>query len=206
MKNYKFYLSDIDADTSLKNASSIAVDGEFSGLDPKTDRLQLLQLCDGSEFVHLIKFEKNYNAPNLKEILENNKIKKIFHFGRADLGFLKQHLDINVKNIFDTKIASKICRKFSPHHGLKDLCRDLLNINLSKDYQISDWGKKIDEYNEEQITYACNDVLYLHKIKKELDKILNRENKHNLAEQCFGFLETRTDLDLNGLKIDIFEH
>ena len=206
MKNYKFYLSDIDADTSLKNASSIAVDGEFSGLDPKTDRLQLLQLCDGSDFVHLIKFEKNYNAPNLKEILENNKIKKIFHFGRADLGFLKQHLDIDVANIFDTKIASKIGRKFTSKHGLSDLCRDLLNINLSKEYQTSDWGKSIEEYSEDQITYACKDVLYLHRIKNELEKILKRENKLELAEKCFSFLETRTSLDLAGLTVDIFEH
>ena len=206
MKNYKFYLSDIGADTSLKNASSIAVDGEFSGLDPKTDRLQLLQLCDGSDFVHLIKFEKNYNAPNLKEILENNKIKKIFHFGRADLGFLKQHLNINVANIFDTKIASKVSRKFTPHHGLKDLCRDLINTNLSKEYQTSDWGRSIEEYSEDQITYACKDVLYLHRIKNELEKILKRENKLELAEKCFSFLETRTSLDLAGLTIDIFEH
>ena len=206
MKNYKFYLSDIDADTSLKNASSIAVDGEFSGLNPLTDKLHLLQLCDGSDFVHLVKFEGKYNAPNLKEILENNKIKKIFHFGRADLGFLKQHLDINVKNIFDTKIASKICRKFSPHHGLKDLCRDLINVNLSKVYQTSDWGKTIEEYSEDQIMYACKDVLYLHKIKDELEKILVREKKLALAEQCFNFLETRTTLDLIGLAGDIFEH
>jgi len=206
MKNYKFYLSDLDAKTSLKNASSIAVDGEFSGLDPKTDKLHLLQLCDGTNFVHLIKFEGNYNAPNLKEILENSKIKKIFHFGRADLGFLKQHLDINVKNIFDTKIASKICRKFSPNHGLKDLCRDLININLSKEHQTSDWGKTIKEYSEDQIIYACKDVLYLHKIKDELEKILKRENKLELAEQCFKFLETRTYLDLAGLTGDIFEH
>lgn len=206
MKNYKFYLSDIDADTSLKNASSIAVDGEFSGLDPKTDRLQLLQLCDGSDFVHLVKFEGDYSAPNLKEILENNKIKKIFHYGRADLGFLKQYLNINVKNIFDTKIASKICRKFSPNHGLKDLCRDLLGVNLSKEYQTSDWGKKIEEYREEQISYACKDVLYLHKIKEELIKILEREKKTLLADKCFEFLEIRTNLDLAGLNIDIFEH
>jgi ribonuclease D len=206
MKNYKFYLSDIDDDTSLKNASSIAVDGEFSGLNPLTDKLHLLQICDGSDFVHLIKFEKSYNAPNLKEILENNQIKKIFHFGRADLGFLKKNLNINVKNIFDTKIASKICRKFSPNHGLKDLCRDLINVNLSKEYQTSDWGKKIEEYKEDQVTYACKDVLYLHKIKSELEKILKRENKERLAENCFKFLETRTELDLNGLNIDIFEH
>jgi len=206
MKNYKFYLSDLDAKTSLKNASIIAVDSEFSGLDPKTDKLHLLQLCDGTNFVHLIKFEGNYNAPNLKKVLENSKIKKIFHFARADLGFLKQHLDINVKNIFDTKVASKISRKFTPHHGLKDLCRDLININLSKEHQTSDWGKKIDEYSEDQIAYACKDVLYLHKIKNELEKILKRENKLELAEQCFKFLETRTLLDLAGLTGDIFEH
>ena len=206
MKNYKFYLSDIDGDTSLKNASSIAVDGEFSGLDPKTDKLQLLQLCDGSNFVHLIKFEKNYSAPNLKKILENNKINKIFHFGRADLGFLKYHLDINVKNIFDTKIASKICRKYTTNHGLKDLCKDLLEVNLSKELQSSDWGKSFKEYSEKQIIYACNDVLYLHRIKKELEKILQREKKLPLAEKCFNFLETRTNLDLVGLNIDVFEH
>ena len=206
MKNYKFYLSDLDAKTSLKNASSIAVDGEFSGLDPKTDKLHLLQLCDGTNFVHLIKFEGNYNAPNLKKVLENSKIKKIFHFARADLGFLKQHLDINVKNIFDTKVASKISRKFTPHHGLKDLCRDLISVNLSKEHQTSDWGKKIEEYSEDQIKYACKDVLYLHKIRDELEKILKREYKLELAEQCFKFLETRTALDLVGLSEDIFEH
>ena len=206
MKNYKFYLSDIDANTSLKNASSIAVDGEFSGLNPLTDKLHLIQLCDGSDFVHLIKFENTYNAPNLREILENNGIKKILHFGRADLGFLKKHLDINVVNIFDTKIASKISRKFTNRHGLSDLCRDLVGINLSKEFQTSDWGKKMEEYVEDQITYACKDVLYLHKIKSELEKILKRENKLELAEQCFKFLETRTSLDLAGLTEDIFEH
>jgi len=206
MKNYKFYLSDIDGDTSLKNATSIAVDGEFSGLNPLTEKLHLLQLCDGSNFVHLIKFESIYNAPNLKEILENKKIEKIFHYGRADLAFLKKHLDINVKNIFDTKISSKIGRRFSPNHGLKDLCKDLLKINLSKEQQTSDWGKKIEEFSKDQILYACNDVLYLHKIKNELEKILKRENKLELVKKCFEFLETRTNLDLIGLNEDIFEH
>ena len=206
MKNYKFYLSDIDADTSLKNASSIAVDGEFSGLNPLTDKLHLLQLCDGSDFVHLIKFEGDYNAPNLKEVLENKKIKKILHYGRADLGFLKKHLDINLANIFDTKIASKIGRRFTNRHGLSDLCKDLINVNLSKEHQSSDWGKKIEEYSEDQIKYACKDVLYLHKIRDELEKILKRERKLELAEQCFKFLETRTALDLVGLSGDIFEH
>ena len=200
---YNIHLNDLPAETSLKNATTIAIDGEFSGLNPLTDKLHLLQLCDGSNFVHLIRFKDGYNSPNLKTILENKNIKKIFHFGRADLGFLKQHLNINVKNIFDTKIASKICRKFTNNHGLKDLAKDLINIKLDKEMQTSDWGK--EEYSKEQIKYAASDVLYLHNIKLELEKILKRENKEQLAEKCFEFLETRTNLDLNGLT-DIFEH
>jgi len=200
---YELHLNDLPSETSLKNATTIAIDGEFSGLNPLTDKLHLLQLCDGSDMVHFVKFNGKYNAPHLKTILENEKIKKIFHFGRADLGFLKQHLSINVRNIFDTKIASKICRKFTSNHGLKDLSKDLIGIKLDKEMQTSDWGK--EEYTKEQIQYAANDVLYLHKIKEELEKILKRENKNEIAEECFKFLETRTTLDLNGLG-DIFEH
>ena len=200
---YKIHLNDLPSDTSLKNATTIAVDGEFSGLNPLTDKLHLLQLSDGSDFVNFVRFKDKYNAPQLKQILENSKVKKIFHFGRADLGFLKQHLKINVKNIFDTKIASKICRKFTSNHGLKDPAKDLLGIKLDKEMQTSDWG--IENYSDGQIKYAASDVLYLHKIKAELDKILERENKSYMAEKCFEFLETRTNLDLNGLG-DIFEH
>ena len=200
---YELHLNDLPSETSLKNATTIAIDGEFSGLNPLTDKLHLLQLCDGSDMVHFVKFNGKYNAPHLKSVLENEKIKKIFHFGRADLGFLKQHLSINVQNIFDTKIASKICRKFTSNHGLKDLSKDLIGVKLDKEMQTSDWGK--EEYTKEQIQYAANDVLYLHKIKGELEKILKRENKNEIAEECFKFLETRTTLDLNGLG-DIFEH
>lgn len=200
---YELHLNDLPSETSLKNATTIAIDGEFSGLNPLTDKLHLLQLCDGSDMVHFVKFNGKYHAPHLKSLLENEKIKKIFHFGRADLGFLKQHLSINVRNIFDTKIASKICRKFTSNHGLKDLSKDLIGIKLDKEMQTSDWGK--EEYTKEQIQYAANDVLYLHKIKEELEKILKRENKNEIAEECFKFLETRTTLDLNGLG-DIFEH
>jgi len=200
---YELHLNDLPSETSLKNATTIAIDGEFSGLNPLTDKLHLLQLCDGSDMVHFVKFNGKYNAPHLKSLLENEKIKKIFHFGRADLGFLKQQLGINVRNIFDTKIASKICRKFTSNHGLKDLTRDLIGVKLDKEMQTSDWGK--EEYTKEQIQYAANDVLYLHKIKEELEKILKRENKNEIAEECFKFLETRTTLDLNGLG-DIFEH
>ena len=200
---YELHLNDLPSETSLKNATTIAIDGEFSGLNPLTYKLHLLQLCDGSDMVHFVKFNGKYNAPHLKSLLENEKIKKIFHFGRADLGFLKQHLSINVRNIFDTKIASKICRKFTSNHSLKDLSKDLIGIKLDKEMQTSDWGK--EEYTKEQIQYAANDVLYLHKIKGELEKILKRENKNEIAEECFKFLETRTTLDLNGLG-DIFEH
>ena len=200
---YELHLNDLPSETSLKNATTIAIDGEFSGLNPLTDKLHLLQLSDGSDMVHFVKFNGKYNAPHLRSLLENEKIKKIFHFGRADLGFLKQHLSINVRNIFDTKIASKICRKFTSNHGLKDLSKDLIGIKLDKEMQTSDWGK--EEYTKEQIQYAANDVLYLHKIKGELEKILKRENKNEIAEECFKFLETRTTLDLNGLG-DIFEH
>ena len=200
---YELHLNDLPSETSLKNATTIAIDGEFSGLNPLTDKLHLLQLCDGSDMVHFVKFNGKYNAPHLKSLLENEKIKKIFHFGRADLGFLKQHLSINVQNIFDTKIASKICRKFTSNHGLKDLSKDLIGIELDKEMQTSDWGKQ--EYTKEQIQYAANDVLYLHKIKEELEKIQKKENKNEIAEECFKFLETRIKLDLNGLG-DIFEH
>ena len=200
---YELHLNDLPSETSLKSATTIAIDGEFSGLNPLTDKLHLLQLCDGSNLVHFVKFNGKYNAPNLKSLLENEKIKKIFHFGRADLSFLRQHLSINVRNIFDTKIASKICRKFTSNHGLKDLSKDLIGIKLDKEMQTSDWGKQ--EYTKEQIQYAANDVLYLHQIKEELEKILKRENKNEIAEECFKFLETRTTLDLNGLG-DIFEH
>ncbi len=200
---YKIHLNDLPSDTSLKNATTVAVDGEFSGLNPLTDKLHLLQITEDSNFVHFVRFKDKYNAPNLKNILENKKIKKIFHFGRADLGFLKYHLQIDVCNIFDTKIASKICRKFTNNHGLKDLAKDLLGVKLDKEMQTSDWGS--EEYSDEQIKYAANDVLYLHKIKLELDKILKRENKSDISEKCFQFLETRTILDLNGLG-DIFEH
>ena len=200
---YKLHLNDLPTETSLKNATTIAIDGEFSGLNPLTDKLHLLQLCDGSNFVHLVRFKNAYNAPNLKILLEDKKIEKIFHFGRADLGFLKHCLKINVQNIFDTKIASKISRKFTNNHGLKDLAKDLVNIKLDKEMQTSDWGK--EDYSEEQIRYAANDVLHLHAIKLELEKILKRENKEQLAKKCFEFLETRSDLDLCGLT-DIFEH
>ena len=205
--NFKYTISynDLENETSLNNATEIAIDGEFNGLDVQTCSLNLLQLSDGSDHVYFVKFEGDYNSPNLKKILENTKIKKIFHFGRADLGFIKKHLNINVKNIFDTKIASKISRKYTSSHGLKDLCSDLLNIKLKKDAQSSDWGKPWDDYSEDMISYAGSDVIYLHRIKKELEKILIRENKHELAEKCFQFLETRTDLDLCGLG-DIFEH
>ncbi len=199
------HIDDLPAKSNLFNANSIALDCEMGGLSPTFDKLLLVQLYDGSSNeVHLIRIKSN-KAPNLKKILENDKIKKIMHYGRTDLGFLKHHLNINVKNIFDTKIASKISRKYINinNHGLKDLAKDLINIQLDKEQQTSDWNKP--KYSEAQLIYACNDVLYLHRIKSELEKILIRENKEELANKCFIFLETRTDLDLAGLG-DVFQH
>ncbi len=202
--NFKIteHLNDLNPDTSLKKAQSIAIDCEMSGLAPTFDKLHLVQICDGFNEVHLIRI-KDTEAPNLKQILENNNINKIFHYARTDLGFLKNHLNINVKNIFDTKIASKICRKFTTNHGLKDLAKDLIGIKLDKEQQTSDWGK--ETYTKDQVFYAASDVLHLHKIKLELEKILARENKTQIAKKCFDFLETRTELDLIGLD-NIFEH
>jgi len=197
------HVDDLPTNSNLFNANSIALDCEMGGLSPTFDKLLLVQLYDGSaDEVHLIRIKSNA-APNLKKILENDKIEKIMHYARTDLGFLKHHLNISVKNIFDTKIASKISRKYTSAHGLKDLAKDLINIKLDKEQQTSDWNKT--EYTKAQLIYACNDVLHLHKIKSELEKILIREKKIELAEKCFEFLETRTDLDLSGLG-DVFEH
>ena len=204
MKITKFK-EDITSEIANSFKNSIALDTEATGLQiPERDKLSLIQICDEKGNVFIIQPNKNnFKAPNLVSILENDKILKIGHFLRFDKSALEFFLKCKVKNIFDTKIASKICRKFTSNHGLKDLAKDLLGIKLDKEMQTSDWG--VESYSEGQIKYAASDVLYLHKIKAELDKILKRENKSHIAEKCFEFLETRTNLDLNGLG-DIFEH
>ena len=184
----------------------IAIDTETMGLDYKRDPLCLVQISSGNEEVHLVQINrKTFKADNLKKILEDNDIKKIFQFARFDLAVLNCYLKADINNVYCTKIASKIGRTYTDKHGLKDLCKELLNIELSKQMQSSDWGS--ETLTEQQVNYAASDVLYLHKIKEELDKILIRENRMELAEHCFKFLKHRVTLDLAGWNNqDIFTH
>ena len=195
-----------DLPSNLNPGKIIAIDTETMGLDYKRDPLCLVQISSGDEEVHLIQINrKTFKADNLKKILEDNHIKKIFQFARFDLAVLNYYLKTDINNVSCTKIASKIGRTYTDKHGLKDLCKELLNIELSKQMQSSDWGTEI--LTEQQINYAASDVLYLHKIKEELDKILIRENRMELAEHCFKFLKHRVTLDLAGWNNqDIFAH
>ena len=195
-----------DLPSNLNPGKIIAIDTETMGLDYKRDPLCLVQISSGDEEVHLIQINrKTFKADNLKKILEDNQIKKIFQFARFDLAVLNYYLKAEINNVYCTKIASKIGRTYTDKHGLKDLCKELLNIELSKQMQSSDWGAEI--LTEQQINYAASDVLYLHKIKEELDKILIRENRMELAEHCFKFLKHRVTLDLAGWNNqDIFAH
>ncbi|MEK0436945.1 MAG: ribonuclease D [Proteobacteria bacterium] len=195
-----------DLPSNLNPGKIIAIDTETMGLDYKRDPLCLVQISSGDEEVHLIQINrKTFKADNLKKILEDNHIKKIFQFARFDLAVLNYYLKTDINNVYCTKIASKIGRTYTDKHGLKDLCKELLNIELSKQMQSSDWGAEI--LTEQQINYAASDVLYLHKIKEELDKILIRENRMELAEHCFKFLKHRVTLDLAGWNNqDIFAH
>ena len=195
-----------DLPNNLNLGKIIAIDTETMGLDYKRDPLCLVQISSGNEEVHLIQINrKTFKADNLKKILEDNDIKKIFQFARFDLAVLNYYLKADINNVYCTKIASKISRTYTDKHGLKDLCKELLNIELSKQMQSSDWGS--ETLTEQQVNYAASDVLYLHKIKEELDKILIRENRMELAEHCFKFLKHRVTLDLAGWNNqDIFSH
>ena len=195
-----------DLPSNLNLGKIIAIDTETMGLDYKRDPLCLVQISSGNEEVHLIQINrKTFKADNLKKILEDNDIKKIFQFARFDLAVLNYYLKADINNVYCTKIASKIGRTYTDKHGLKDLCKELLNIDLSKQMQSSDWGA--ENLTEQQVNYAASDVLYLHKIKEELDKILIRENRMELAEHCFKFLKHRVTLDLAGWNNqDIFAH
>ena len=195
-----------DLPNNLNLGKIIAIDTETMGLDYKRDPLCLVQISSGNEEVHLIQINrKTFKADNLKKILENNDIVKIFQFARFDLAVLNYYLKADINNIYCTKIASKIGRTYTDKHGLKDLCKELLDIELSKQMQSSDWGA--ENLTEQQINYAASDVLYLHKIKDELDKILIRENRMELANHCFKFLKHRVTLDLAGWNNqDIFAH
>ena len=194
--------NDLPEDLDLGN--TIAVDGEFMGLDVFRDPLCLIQLSSGKNDAHIIQLErKNYEAPNLKKILNDKEIQKIFHYGRADLAHIKHYLKIDVNNVLDTKIASKLARTWSDSHSLKILIKEFFNVDISKQFQNSDFGGKL---SQSQLKYCANDVIYLHKIHDELKKILIRENKIQLYENCLKFLKTRVDLDLAMFKDDIWAH
>ena len=191
---------------SFKN--SIAIDTEATGLQiPERDKLSLIQICDEKGNVFIIQPNKNnYKAPNLVSVLENEKILKIGHFLRFDKSALEYFLKCKIKNIFDTKIASKCVRTYTDQHGLKNLVFEFCNKNLDKRQGSSDWNKDINEMSDKQLDYAANDVIYLHKIKNELEKMLVREKRMDLYKRCINFLDTRIELDQTGFKFDVFEH
>ena len=199
----KYYENDLPESLDLGNL--VAIDTETMGLNPARDRLCLVQLSSGNGTCHLVKIIDLWKKPkNLLKLLNNLKVQKIFHFARFDVAVLKHTYGINIKNIYCTKIASKLARTYTDKHGYKDLCRELLNETISKVEQSSDWGGKL---SKDQKEYAASDVLHLHKIKKKLDSILMREDRISIANACFEFLSHRTDLDLYGWQdVDIFKH
>ena len=201
----KIKLYQDDLPTSLKLGPNVAIDTETMGLNPSRDKLCLVQLSNGNGVCHLVKINNLKNKPiNLIKLLKNNKILKIFHFARFDISILKHTYNLNIKNVYCTKIASKLARTYTDRHGYKDICMELLNKSISKVEQSSDWGGKL---TLKQQKYAATDVLYLNKIKNKLDRILEREGRIKLAQSCFNFIEHRTNMDLLGwADQDIFKH
>ena len=198
----KLHKDDLPEDLNLGN--TIAIDGEFMGLNVSRDPLCLLQISSGNMDAHIVQLNReNYKAPNLIKLLNNKNITKIFHYARADLTFIKHYLKIEVLNIQDTKIQSKLARSYSDKHGLKDLIKEFINIDISKQLQGSDFGGKL---TSAQLKYCANDVIYLHKINEELNKILVREKRMKLYEDCIKFINTRVNLDLASFKDDIWSH
>mgnify|MGYP003684559309 FL=1 len=200
--NIQLHKNDLPEDLDLGNL--IAVDGEFMGLNVRRDPLCLIQISSGNSDAHIIQFDrKNYNAPNLTKLLADENTTKIFHYGRADMAHIKYYLKTETNNILDTKIASKLARSYSDSHSLKTLIKEFINIDISKQFQSSDFG---GELSSAQLKYCANDVMYLHKIHNELNKILERENRIDLYKDCLKFLKTRVNLDLALFKDDIWSH
>ena len=205
---YFIYQNDIPSEIEFRD--TVAIDTETMGLKFHRDRLCMIQLSSGDGKAHLVQvsreeLEKKDKFINLKKILNDKNLTKLFHFARFDIAVLEKNVCTIKGPIYCTKIASKLCRTFGARHGLADLCRDLLSLELDKQNQTSDWGSK--ELSDSQLKYAASDVLYLHKIKVKLDLILERENRKDLAESCFNFLKTRSRLDLIGFNdLDIFSH
>lgn len=195
--------NDLPDDVDLGN--SVAIDTETLGLNLNRDRLCLVQLSSGDGNAHLVQMlDRSYDAPNLKKLVSNPDVQKLFHFGRFDVAILKKSLGVDCPNVYCTKIASKLVRTYTEKHGLRHLCRELLGVEISKNQQSSDWGA--EELSPEQLNYAASDVYYLHRLKAKLDVCLEREGRVELAQECFEFLSTRVDLDLKGWYYDIFEH
>ncbi len=208
-KIYKFQ-DDIspEAFKELEKHQSLGIDTEGSGLQiPHRDKLSLIQLSTGNNDAYVIQpNRKNYKAPNIVKILENNKITKIGHYLRYDVSGLEYFLKCEVRNIWDTKICSKLVRTYTQNHGLKDLVLEFCGKKLDKRLGSSDWNKNLEELTEAQLQYCSNDVIYLHKIKDALHKMLVRENRVELFENCIEFLKTRIKLDQSGFTEDIFAH
>ena len=198
----KLHKNDLPDDLDLGNL--IAVDGEFMGLNVRRDPLCLIQISSGNSDAHIVQFDRNnYNAPNLIKILADKNIKKLFHYARSDLTHIKYYLKTDVNNIECSKIKSKLSRTFSDNHSLKILIKEFANVDVSKQFQTSDFG---GELSQGQLRYCANDVIYLHKIHAELDKILEREKRMDLYQECIKFLYTRIQLDLMEFKDDIWSH
>ncbi len=208
--NIKKYKEDLDlkALKELEKHSEISCDTEGSGLNiPHRDRLSLIQLSSGNNDAYIIQPSQKYKCPNIVKILENEKITKIFHYSRYDVLNLQYFLKCEVKNIWDTKICSKLVRTYTQNHGLKDLVFEFCNgKKLNKQYGSSDWNKSIDEMTDAMLQYASGDVIYLHKIKEELNKMLIRENRLELFNSCMKFLPSRIKLDEKLFTEDIFAH
>ena len=198
----KLHKNDLPDDLDLGNV--IAVDGEFMGLNVRRDPLCLIQVSSGNSDAHIIQLDRSkYEAPNLSKILNDNNIIKIFHYGRADIAHIKYYLKTDTNNILDTKIASKLARSYSDNHSLKTLIKEFVNVDISKQFQSSDFG---GDLTPAQMKYCANDVIYLHKIHNELNNILIREKRIDLYKDCLKFLKTRVELDLAFFKDDIWSH
>ena len=198
----KLHKNDLPKDLQFGN--KIAIDCEFMGLNFLRDKLCLVQVSSGKSDAHIVQLDRaKYNAPNLKKVLSDSSIPKIFHYARADLVFIKKYLQVDIDNIEDTKLQSKLIRKYSDRHGLKDLVKEFIGIDISKQHQTSDFG---GELSSAQIKYCANDVIYLHKINDALNKMLARENRMSLYKDCLKFINTRVNLDLEGFPDDIWSH
>jgi len=200
--NIKLHKNDLPDDLKLGNV--LAVDGEFMGLNVRRDPLCLIQISSGNSEAHIVQLDREtYNAPNLVKIFGDENITKIFHYARADMAHIKYYLKIDVKNVQCTKLQSKLARTFSESHSLKTLIKEFTSVDISKQFQSSDFG---GELNPSQLKYCANDVIYLHKIHGQLNQILERENRIELYRDCLKFLKTRVDLDLALFKEDIWSH